>query len=164
MLGVFLGFCKNVCVLWVGWGSTFLCNHQSLKAWICSHINLSLTWEEVDYKYKTPWTSYRNRRRLVPVINKCGTQICLQPSYQLIHWHLAKGHFTHKARAVTMSLWGPLILIQRPYHWYGMTNFTLGLSLGSELNANSTRPWNIINNLPCRNPRGLFIHDNFFGS
>ena len=28
----------------------------------------------------------------------------------------SEGHFTHKPRAVTLSWWGPLTLIQRPYH------------------------------------------------
>ena len=41
-----------------------------------------------------------------------------------------QGHFTHKPRVVTMYWWGPFILIQRPYHWYGIPEFVSNLPLG----------------------------------
>ena len=61
----------------------------------------------------------------------------------------------------------PLTLIQRPRHlfdWYDMPNFVSGLRLGGGPDVNYDGSWNIINNMPCRNPSRFLTHASLFGS
>lgn len=49
----------------------------------------------------------------------------------------------------------------KPYHWHNLPKFAWNLTLRGGPNVNSSRPQNIIHNLPHRNPCRRFIHDNF---
>ena len=49
-------------------------------------------------------------------------------------------------------------------NWHGLSKFALGLPLGGGPDTNSSKPWNIICNLPCTDPCRILIHDNFFES
>ena len=63
-------------------------------------------------------------------------------------------------------LWGPLILIQRPFRSHGLLEFVVAGIVsclhGGGLDTNSVKSWNIIHILSCKISCRLFIHDNFF--
>ena len=59
-----------------------------------------------------------------------------------------------------------IVKVQRPCKLFTLHNlleFVLGLPLGGGHDANYSKTWNIMHNLPCRNPCWLFIHENLFG-
>ena len=64
---------------------------------------------------------------------------------------------------MTMSLWGSLILVQRPYHWHGLLGFVSCLPLGGGNDTISSKSWNNIYTMSCRNSSRFFIYDNIFG-
>jgi hypothetical protein len=76
----------------------------------------------------------------------------------------ATSHTMTWSGAVTMSLWGSLILVQRPYHWHGLLGFASGLLLGGGPDTISSKSRNNIYTMSCRNPSRFFIYDNIFGS
>ena len=83
-----------------------------------------------------------------------------------------KGHFTHEPRALAISLWGPLTLIQRPYKLSNALEFDTvywnlhqAYLLEVDLTLTYGISWNIIHSLPWIFIQlwRLFIHDKSFG-
>ena len=67
-----------------------------------------------------------------------------------------KDHVTHAPGSCPCICEDPGFFIQRRYHRHGLLKFATCVPLLEGPHATS-------NNLPRRNPRKLFIHDNFFG-